>query len=136
MPPHKFDGRWSHFKLSDSFPPGVPEPADPFDLKIPNATTGNLGADSTVEGKPVSGKASVDEKRLDLLRVEPGNERTYVGHFIKRFVVNETETLVIVGRYKDNAVPIEAKGSKKDKKVEKAEEAQAQDEGTWIITKP
>lgn len=133
MPPHKFDGRWSHFKLSDRFPPGVPIAADPFDLKIPNAATGNLAANSTVEGKPVSGKASVDEKRLDLLRVEEGNERTYVGHFVKRLTVNGSEMLVIVGRYKDCPVPIKRKGTKKGKKVKDTE---AQDEGTWVITKP
>lgn len=133
MARHKFDGTWTHFKISDSFPPTIRKAGD-FVLDIPNASTGNL-ASGKVEGKPVTGKATGDtlpDARLDLSREEPGNIRTYEGHLIGEFKENGKVFLVILGRYKDT--PVVAKKPKASKKLKKLADS-GQDEGTWVIVK-
>lgn len=123
---HKFDGTWSHFKISVAgMPQNAMTPGVDFVLVINDAGT-IVAGQSTVDGVEVqSGTATANTIDLNT------SERRYFGRLLKNKVVNgQSVYMVIAGRFRRlTAVPL------KDKAKQKAEEV-SQNEGDWVITKP
>lgn len=123
---HRFDGTWTYYQIAETgFNPGPPSREGDFVLVIDD--TGKVDAPrSNVDGRKVlSGKASV--KTLEIV----AEGRKYYGHIIKEIISSSQSILVMAGRHKDvQAVPSNSKASGKGAKTN------AQDEGTWVLTKP
>lgn len=117
MAKHKFDGRWNYFEMPHDDSTTVPSDGPDMILAIPDEG-GDVDADhSTQDGHRLDGHAS--NRRLDLERTEEGNTRTLNGRVVFEEVIDQVRYVVIVGRFVD-----------RDKAL------RAQNEGTWIVTKP
>lgn len=118
MAQHKFDGEWTYFEAPVGQPPRRDEK---MKLVIPeNGTVDDT--QSKHKGKKLKGNAT--DKTITLYRGEPQDKRDYFGVLL--FDMLGSEQMVIVGNWKNNPEP----------GPEPQIAALAQNEGTWIITKP
>jgi hypothetical protein len=125
--PHKFNGTWSHFKLSEAFPPAGPTRANDFILYIDDAGTFDLQR-SRVDGRKIR-TASVDGETSFLITAVDG--RQYKGVLVRELVECNDSVLVMAGRFQDGHEILDTKT-----KAKKGPTPFAQNEGDWVITKP
>jgi len=134
---HKFSGRWRSLR----FPDGTTSTVDDGEIYLRlHQSNGTVQTGSNHEGIALTGNATVVSAghELELKQVESGNIREYEGLLASEEDTNGIRSTVIIGRYKDIAVPLlpakATKGKKSSKKA--AAPPQAQNEGVWVITKP
>jgi hypothetical protein len=120
--PHKFNGTWRHFKLSEDFEPLPPQQGGDFILFINDQGAFDL-YHSRVDGRKIR-TASAEDEQSFFITAEDG--RQYVGRLVRS--VPEDPVMVIAGRYQDPPSPPKAK-------TEDAAQ-DAQDQGDWVLTKP
>jgi hypothetical protein len=127
--PHKFNGTWSHFKLSRNASPGPATTGRDFNLII--ADNGNIDPNSTVDGREVrSGTANSNPNANPALDITTVDGRHYVGQFVNETPPLEArKALVLAGKFVD---PQTAAKKKPKRGVTLLE----QNEGDWVITKP
>jgi hypothetical protein len=125
--PHKFNGTWSHFKLSEAFPPAVPTRANDFILYIDDAGDFDLQR-SRVDGRRIR-TASIDGETSFLITAADG--RQYKGVLVRELAGCNESVLVIAGRFQDGHGLLDTKA-----KAKKGPSSLAQNEGDWVITKP
>lgn len=127
---HKFEGTWNYYQIAETgFNPGRPEREGDFVLII--ADNGTIDPRrSTVDGRTVvSGTAT--NTTVEIIAVG----RKYHGHIIKETILGGYSAFVLAGRHKDVATGLRpTDGSERITK--KGDKATAQDEGTWVLTKP
>ena len=125
--PHKFNGTWSHFKLSEAFPPAGPTRANDFILYVDDAGSFDLQR-SRVDGRKIR-TASVDGETSFLITAVDG--RQYKGVLVRELAEGNDSVLVIAGRFQDGHGLLDSKA-----KAKKRSTLNAQNEGDWVITKP
>lgn len=125
---HKFDGTWSNHSIAiNGLPPNPPGSRDDYHLVI--GDNGVVDPQlSDIDGRAVrSGTATA--RTIDVYTVDGHH---YFGHLIKHQVVNgQSVFMVMAGRFGLGTPP-----PLRDKATGKAPKTNAQDEGTWVITKP
>ena len=122
MTKHKYDGTWNYFEMSDGSSATVPARRDDLILAIPHEEGGEVDeTHSSQAGFPVDGNAT--NNGLNLTRTEPGNKRTLKGKTVFEKTCDDGVLhVVIVGRFKDAAT--------------NGPGLAAQNEGTWVVSKP
>jgi hypothetical protein len=132
--PHKFTGQWRSFISPD----GAPKAKKDGEMYVRLKLNGNVLTGSNHDGIDLTGVATLSPGGIHSLRLErsePDNVRVYNGTLFSEEDTNGQKSMVIIGRYKDTAVPLPSKASKKSSK-KLAGLGPAQNEGVWVITKP
>jgi hypothetical protein len=119
MAKHKYDGTWNYFEMSDSTL-SVPARRDDLILAIPHEEGEVDETNSSQAGFPVDGNAT--NNGLSLTRTERNNKRTLKGKTVFEKMCDGVLHVVIVGRFKDEDTNGPA--------------LTAQNEGTWVVSKP
>lgn len=125
--PHKLSGLWR----SMLFPDGSTAPVSDGRIFIRiNEANNTVDMGSNHEGKGLTGdvRDTADGLLLTLKQVEQDNVRNQSGILVSEEDTSGQKSLVILGHYIDRPIIIGAGAG--DVQVE------AQNEGTWVITKP
>jgi hypothetical protein len=129
--PHKFDfERWNYFEMPHNGGATIPTRQDNMKLTIPRED-GQVDEDRSNQGpfRKIDGTAT--DTTLDLVATDEVRriKRTLNGKVIVEETVNGVLHVVIVGRFKNDPLP----GFTEE---DRGGAAAAQNEGTWVITKP
>ena len=119
--PHKFSGTWRYFEISGLT---ATTPSQRDDMVLDIADNGKVEEDKSSQGDFNRVDGTAGDKTLELVGVDDGHgvTRRLHGKAVFEKTINGELHAVIVGRYTN------------DPSVDPT--AAAQNEGTWVISKP
>lgn len=126
-----FDGRW-HSYTEQTLGGGLLEPDDVFDLEVDPAN-GMLKPSSTHAGRPISGQVDEGNRKIT---IQDGPKLKYEGTLcVEEVSVGHPPRMInfTVGKFKLD--PIAFRNKTNTLRARLALD-QAQEEGTWVLTKP